>query len=54
MLCINLETLVVVIFAFDNLLREFDGTLTIVYLANENLKIIQHMIWGSLIWKTFI
>ena len=51
---INLETLVVVIFAFDNRLRELNGTFTIVYLANEKLKIIRHMIGSILIWKTFI
>ena len=51
---INLETLVVAIFAFDNLLRELNGTFTIVYLAYEKLMIIRHMIGSILILKTFI
>ena len=38
-ICINLETLVVDIFAIYNLLRELNEFFTIVYLVNEKFKI---------------
>ena len=44
---ITLDTLVVVIFAFDNLLRVLNGTFTIVYVANEIHKVVRHIFYSG-------
>ena len=54
MLCINLETVVFVIFAFDNILRELNGTFTIAYFASVTwigCLTSQSTIFQSYMWR---
>ena len=50
-----LQTLVVIVSAFNKFWRELNVTFTFVYLANQILvlNIIHHMVRFILIWKTF-